>query len=354
MVLETRQIGHMARWMDVLNALNGAGTSGISHSNGGDTYLGVGDTKHGVRETDGLGSQTDTSSGHSDVPSIKLDTLIPTIAPAIIRTTRKRGKLPNLPTQSTKWLPYKPNSHGNCLVRLDGWTDVQNSGNEMETPADEAETISICPIESKLPKSPTKCTNGCANETDGSSHHPGTLNMCTHVITPTDEVGNISMHPNEQKWPNSPVGSTRMAPDEPDSFGNPVDTSNGQTDAPSMQMDMLTSRNKPQTVRTPRNCSRPPNLPAEAAKQCSDEPDGCRDCVDMSGTHTDGHSITNNMKMAENVTEIIKTCPIKPTMQNSLNMAEIAMPRRSYQWRKVSAGSINIYAPSNAQIVPPS
>ena len=70
---------------------------------------------------------------------------------------------------------------------------------DMEMAKDEAETISMRPMESKLPNPLTIGTNGCANETDGSRNHPGTLNMRTHTITPANEAGNISTHPNEPK-----------------------------------------------------------------------------------------------------------------------------------------------------------
>lgn len=117
--------------------------------------------------------------------------------------------------------------------------------------------------------------NGRANETDGSRHHPGMLNMRMHVVTPADKVGNTSTCPNEQKWPNLPISTTKQLPDETNSRGNPTE---------------------------------------------------------KLGTRMDGHSVTNDAKTA--------------------NTAEIATPKHSYQWRKVSAGSINVYAPSNAQIAP--
>ncbi|KIM59480.1 hypothetical protein SCLCIDRAFT_27301 [Scleroderma citrinum Foug A] len=282
-------------WTDTLNTSNRTATPGMSHRDDPSTYLDARDAKCNVDEMDR--SHVDALGGHSDMPSVETDADTAAIAPAIVRTTRKRGKLPNLPSQSAKRLSDKPNSCRYHLDRSDGRMDMQNAGNKMETPSDEAETISMHQIEPKPPQPLTMGANGRANETDRSRHHPGTLNMRMHAVTPADEVGNISTHPNEQKWPNLPISATKQLPDETNSRRNPMETS---------------------------------------------------------GTRMDGHSITNDVKTAENTTEIIKTRPIKPTMQNSPNTAEITMPRHSYRWRKVSAGSINVYAPSNVQIVPPS
>ena len=159
--------------------------------------------------------------------------------------------------------------------------DMQNTGNKMETPADEAETISICPIESKPPNPLTKHPD----ETDGSSHHPGILNMCTHMITPADEVGNIRMCQIDPQMPNSPAGST-------------------------------TSH--------------------------SDEPNSCRNHMDMLGTHTDGHSIKTHALTPRNKPQTVKMCPNNLKMWNSPNMAENVMPRHSYQWRKVSIDGADV------------
>ena len=153
-------------WADVLSAPNKPEMANISHGEGAGTYLGPGDTKHGVRETDGVGSHVDTSTWSMDIPSVETNTLTPTIAP---------------------------------------------------------ETVSTHLIESKPLKPPTMSANGCANETDGSSHHPGTLNMCMHSITPTDEAGTISMHQIGSKWPNSPSKAVRQRPDRPNTCGNLMD-----------------------------------------------------------------------------------------------------------------------------------
>ncbi|KIM69160.1 hypothetical protein SCLCIDRAFT_19783 [Scleroderma citrinum Foug A] len=101
-------------WTDTLNMSNQTATPGMSHRDDPSTYLDARDAKHNVDKTDGLGSHADALGGHSDVPSIETDVDTAAITPAIVRTTRKRGKLPNLPSQSAKRLSDKPNSCGYC------------------------------------------------------------------------------------------------------------------------------------------------------------------------------------------------------------------------------------------------
>ena len=108
-------------WADIPSMPNKPETANISRSEGAGIYLGPGDAKHGVRETDGVGSHADTSTWSTDIPSIKTNTLIPTIAP---------------------------------------------------------ETISMHLIESKPLNPPTMSANGYANETDGSRNPPHMLDMC--------------------------------------------------------------------------------------------------------------------------------------------------------------------------------
>ena len=220
---------------DIPGMLNHAETAILGHRDDLSTHLGARGAKHNVNEMDGLGSHADALGGHSDMPSIKTDTLIPTIAPAIIRMTRKRGKPPNLPAQSAKWLPDKPNGCGNHAGTSSVHTGSQNVETDVETARDEVEIISIRPIESKLWNPLTKGANGCANETNGSRSTPRTLNMHTHSITPANEAGTISMHQIGSKWPNSPSEATRQTLHESNAIGDHTDTPTVHTDAQAAQ-----------------------------------------------------------------------------------------------------------------------
>ena len=202
-------------WTDTLNMLNRTATPGMSHGDDPSTYLDARDAKRNIDKTDGLGSHVDALGGYSDMPSVKTDALIPTIALAIIRTTRKRGKPPNLPAQSAKWLPDEPNGRGNCTDTSSARRDTYNVAYNADTAGNAQQNVNMRPIESKLPKSLTMGENSCTNKTDGSSHHPGMLNMHMHMITPADEVGNIRMRQIKPKMPNSPAGSATSHSDKP-------------------------------------------------------------------------------------------------------------------------------------------
>ena len=301
-------------WTDTLNMSNRTATPGMSHGDDPSTYLDARDAKRNINETDSLGSHADALGGHSDVPSIETDADMAAITPAIIRTTRKRGKPPNLPSQSTKWLSDKPNSCGYHLDRLDRRMDVQNAGNKMETPADEAETISMCQIEPKPPQPLTMGANGHANEMDRSRHHPGTLNMCMHAVTPADEVGNISTCPNKQKWLNLPISTTKQLPDETISRGNSTETSNACMDMHSIGNDAKTAKHAIKIVRASPNEPKMQNSPSEAARQCSDEPNACGNLTDGSSAHMGSHSIETNARTPANKAEHIRMRQINPKL----------------------------------------
>ena len=246
---------------DAPTTSNGAGTTWISHGEGASTYLGARDAKRDVDETDGLGGHADTSNGQADSLYAANETATPANAPEHVRMRQNHLRTPDLPAGSatsrsdatdgfrncadrsnacthvqsivheteTAANPSKtvsirqiepkppdiPDSTANRTLdesdsltshadRLDVDADVQNGANKMETPADEAETISMRRIEPKPPQSLTMGANGCANKTDRSSHHPGTLNMRMQAITPADEVGNIRTRQIDPKTRNSP------------------------------------------------------------------------------------------------------------------------------------------------------
>jgi len=141
-----------------------------------------------------------------------------------------------------------------------------------------------------------------------------------------------------------------LAVNEPNACGNHMDASSLQMDAPSVQAGARTTANKEQIVRMHRNQSKPPDSPAEAAMQRSNEPDGCRDCAETSSACTHVQSIGNDARMAENEAESIRTCRIGSKTQDSPTMHETATPKPTYQWKWVSSRGINIYIPWNTTV----
>ena len=306
---------------DALDVSYNAETAILGHGDGLGTYLRPGDTKCGVREMDGLGSQMDTLSGHSDMPSVKTDTLIPTIAPTIIRTTQKRGKPPNLPGQTANRTPHKSNGLRGHAHRSDAHLDMPSIGYDMEMAKDKVEIISMHPIQSKSPNPLTMSANGHTNKTDGSRIHPGMLNVCfgmhSKMETPADEAGTISMCTIESEQSNPLTMGEKWPANEMNSCGNWMNASSARTDTPSIRTDTLIPANTPETISIHPAEPKPPDSPSWRAGWAPDESNGCGNCMDRSSACRDSHSIGNNAKTAENMTEIIRTCPIKPKTQNS-------------------------------------
>jgi len=289
---------------------------------------------------------------------------------------------------------------------------VHNIANKMETPADEAETISMCPIESKPPDPPTKAAHSCANKSDGhrnhtdgstgqtdtlnvssragmtgishcvnvgmylgardakravdetdglgghadaSSGHGNTQSVQTDVITTVNAPEIISTHPIEPKRPNSPVGDAKRSVDVADGLVSHTDTSSGHMDTPSVQTDALTPANEPQTIRIRPNDSKSQNSPMEAARQRSNEPNTCGNHANRSGVHTDVQSIAHETETPINAIKIVRMRPNDPKppnskMQDSLHMHETATPKPTYEWKRVSGRGINAYIPQNMPI----
>ena len=356
---------------DAPTTSNGAGTTWISHGEGASTYLGARDAKRDVDETDGLGGHADTSNGQADSLYAANETATPANAPEHVRMRQNHLRTPDLPAGSatsrsdatdgfrncadrsnacthvqsivheteTAANPSKtvsirqiepkppdiPDSTANRTLdesdsltshadRLDVDADVQNGANKMETPADEAETISMCQIEPKPPQPLTMGANGHANEMDRSRHHPGTLNMCMHAVTPADEVGNISTCPNKQKWLNLPISTTKQLPDETISRGNSTETSNACMDMHSIGNDAKTAKHAIKIVRASPNEPKMQNSPSEAARQCSDEPNACGNLTDGSSAHMGSHSIETNARTPANKAEHIRMRQINPKL----------------------------------------
>ena len=302
---------------DALNVSYNAEMAMLGHGDNLSTHLGAGDTKRVMCETDSLGSHADTSDGHLDIPSIEKNVLIPIIAPDTVSTHPTEVKPPDIPYSTAKWTLNESDGLSSHADRLSARTGSQSVETDMEMARDEAETISICPVESKLPKSPTKGANGCANETDGSRSTPGMLNMRTHSITPADKAGNIRTRQIESKWPNPPISAAKQLPDKLNSCGNRADRSIGHTDVHSIGNNAGTAENMLKNVRMRQNGWKTPNSPPDGARWAPDMPNGFRNHADTSGTRTDGHSVTNGVKTATNATKIIRGSPIEPEPPNS-------------------------------------
>jgi len=112
--------------MDAPNVPNHAGTTGISHGDEPNTYLGAGGAKRGVDAADGIESHTDASSGHRDAQSVQTDAITTVNAPEILSTHPIEPETPNLPGEGARWTPDQPNGVGDHTNGSSMHTDVQS------------------------------------------------------------------------------------------------------------------------------------------------------------------------------------------------------------------------------------
>ena len=152
------------------------------------------------------------TSGPTDVQSVAHEMEMAANASKTISTCPNKPKLPDSPSQRAGWAPDKSNGHGNCTDMSSACRDTYRIAYDADTAENAQQNVSMCPTEPKRPNPPTKGTNGCANEMDTSSHHPGTLNMRTHMISPADKVGNIKTCQIGSRMPDLPGEGTRRTP----------------------------------------------------------------------------------------------------------------------------------------------
>ena len=103
---------------------------------------------------DGVGSQSDASSGHWDVQSVETEAITPADATQIVRTPRKKLKLPDSPSRGTRPAPDEPNGFGNHADALSGHTDMPCVETDAITTANKAESVRTRRIGSRTQDSP--------------------------------------------------------------------------------------------------------------------------------------------------------------------------------------------------------
>jgi len=196
---------------DASNTSNRAEMDGMSCDEGAGTYLSVRDVKCVVHATDGVGSQSDASIGHSDVPCVDTDTITPANMPEIVSIPRKRTKPPDLPIGAAKRTPDKP--------------------------------------------------NGCGDHMDGPSVHTDVHSVGTGTQMAANETEHVRMHRIGLQTKNSPVENEQPCSDEPDGCRSHADRSSAHTDTRSIGNATETAENETETVRTRQNGSRTQNSP---------------------------------------------------------------------------------------------
>ena len=139
---------------DTLNMLNGTETTGISCGESVDTYLGAGRANRLVDQSNSVGSHTDTSSRHADVPSVQTDARTAANAPENVRTQRKRRNPPHSPNQSPKRTPNESNGFRSHTNMSSVYTHAHSVETDTETAVNDVKNVRMRPNGSKTQDSP--------------------------------------------------------------------------------------------------------------------------------------------------------------------------------------------------------
>jgi len=193
-------------------------------------------------------------------------------------------------------------------------------------------------------------TNGVGSRADASTGHGEVPCVGTDVNIPANATQTVRTPRKRLKPPDLPSRSAKRTTDEPNGLGNRADRWNVHTDVQSVDTDAVTTANATETVRTPRRKQKPPNSPEETARRRPDEPNGCGSHADASSVHTDTHCVENETETAENEAESIRSRRTGSRTRNSPNGRDIATPKLTVRWRKVSVDGSDVYVPRNAPI----
>ena len=139
-------------------------------------------------------------------------------------------------------------------------TGVLSMGMDVNMTVNKAETISMRPVELKLPKPPTRSESGHVDEADGPRNHPSTSSTHTDMYTvgnKTETTENrveiISMHLIEPKPLDPLTMGANTCTIEPNGCGNHVDMLTGHGESPGIEMDAETSASVIEIVRASPN-----------------------------------------------------------------------------------------------------
>ena len=336
-------------WADTLSMLDSAETASISCGDDLGTYLGAGGAKHSAEVTDGFGNYTDPSSARTGVLSAGTDMNTTVNEAETISMRPVELKLPKPPTRGENGHADEMDGSRNHPSMSSTRTDVYTIGNAMETTTNTQEIVSMRLIGSKWPNLHTMGANACTNEPNSCGDPAEMLTghrEAPSVATDGDTTANVTKTVRipriEPKTRNSPIGTAKQCPDEPDSCGNQTDASSRCMDVHSAGNDAQMAIDEAKTIRTPPNKPKMRNLPAGAERRCTGMADGFRSHMDTLTTRKDTHSIANDAGTAENVSRNVRSCQNGPKMKNSPNADGFTMPKHVDRWRWVSADGINV------------
>ena len=108
-------------------------------------------------QMDGVGNHADASNRSMDTPSIKMNAMKPANIPEIIRTPRKKEKLPDLPVEAARCTPEESDGLGDRTDTLSIRTYVHCIGNDVGAAEKEAENVRTPQNRQKMRNSPNAC-----------------------------------------------------------------------------------------------------------------------------------------------------------------------------------------------------
>jgi len=320
-------------------------------------YLGARDMNHAVDETDGIGCHADALSTQTDAPSVQTDALTPANTPETVSIRPTELKPPDLPGKGIRWTLHELNSDRKPADTSSGRTDIQCIEMDAKMATYAPQIVRTRPNDPKPPNSPSGDMKCDVNETDGLGGHADASNgqmnapsVDMDAIRPTNKSERLRTPPSSSKTKDLPMETARPSSDEPDGYRNRTDRLNARTHVQSVAHEMEMATNTSKTVSICQIELKSPNLPAGSATLCSDATDSFGSHTDMSSVCTDVHCTGNNMQMATNEVENIRTRPNDSKTQHLPHMHEITTPKPTIQWKWVSIGDGDMYVPWNVPI----
>jgi len=192
--------------------------------------------------------------------------------------------------------------------------------------------------------------NGIGNRTEGSGGQADVSRGLTGTLDVPNGAGTAGMSDGEGAETYLGVRDAKRVVHATDGVGTHADTSSGYGDAPSVETDTLTTANATEIVSTPPRRKKPPDSPVSTIRRTPDEPNGCRNHADASSARTYAYCVGNDAETVGNATKNVRTYQIERKTQDSPTGREIATPKPTSRWRKVSPHGIDVYVPWNAPV----
>ncbi|KIM65961.1 hypothetical protein SCLCIDRAFT_22472 [Scleroderma citrinum Foug A] len=336
----TGQADVLRGWMETLSMSDSPELASISCGDNLGTYLGAGGAKCSAEVTEGFRSHMDPSSTRTGVLSAGTDVNMTVNEAETISMRPVQLKLPKPPTGGKNGHVDETDGSRNHLSMSSTHMDVYTIGNTMETTTNMQEIVSMRPIVSKWPNLLTKGANACANEPSSCrdpvemlTGHREAPSVATDGDTTANATETVRILRIESKLQKSPIETAKQSANEMNGRGNGSDASSRCADVHSAGNKVQTAIFEAKSVRTPPNEPKMQNSPAGAERRRAGVAEGFRSHTDMLTMRKDTHNIAHDMGTAENVSRNVRSHQNGPKTKNSPNADEFVTPKRADQRR---------------------